>query len=58
MTETIERQYLKIPECPVAAINTYIKRLKDKKAVSYKDKKYSYSKLFSDFDGVEIDILR
>jgi predicted transcriptional regulator len=45
-------------EMPIAAINTYIKRLKDKKAVSYNDKKYSYSKLFSDFDGVEIDILR
>jgi hypothetical protein len=43
---------------PLSAINTYIKRLKDKKAVSYQDKQYSYSKLFSDFDGVEINILR
>jgi len=45
-------------DMPLAAINTYIKRLKDKKAVSYKDKKYSYSQLFSDFGRVEIDILR
>ena len=48
----------KVTEMPLAAINTYIKRLKDKKAVTYKDKKYYYSKLFEDLDGVEINILK
>ena len=42
----------------VSGLNTYIKRLKDKGAITQKDGSYIYSKLFLDLDGVEISILR
>lgn len=39
-------------------INSYIKRLKDKHAITYKDGVYNYSKLFKELKSVEISILR
>ena len=39
-------------------ISTYIKRLKDKHAITYKDSVYEYSKLFKHLDSVEVNILR
>jgi len=42
----------------LGVINTYIKRLKDKKAVVIKDNVYEYSKLFKELDNVEISLYR
>ena len=39
-------------------ISTYIKRLKDKHAITHKDGVYEYSKLFKELDSVEVSILR
>jgi DNA-binding MarR family transcriptional regulator len=48
----------KVLDMSVSGLNTYIKRLKDKGAITQKDGNYIYSKLFLDLDGVEISILR
>jgi len=42
----------------LGVISTYIKRLKDKKAVVIKDNVYEYSKLFKELDNVEISLHR
>ena len=42
----------------LGVISTYIKRLKDKKAVVIKDDVYEYSKLFKELDNVEISLYR
>ena len=42
----------------LGVISTYIKRLKDKKAIVIKDNVYEYSKLFKELDNVEISLYR
>jgi len=39
-------------------ISTYIKRLKDKHAITHKEGVYEYSKLFKELDSVEVSLLR
>jgi hypothetical protein len=39
-------------------ISTYIKRLKDKHAITHKNGVYEYSKLFKELNSVEVSILR
>ena len=42
----------------IGSISTYLKRLKDKKAITHNKGKYEFSKLFQNVDIVEISLLR
>ncbi len=48
----------KVMDISKMVLNTYIKRLKDKKALRFTDGKYELSKIFQRHDSVDITILR